>query len=234
MDNTTNYKSTPIGSLIIKSSEEAEGYTHRMEGMPPVLTKIIFSPNTGAYVRGLSRTYNISEEFQPYIAFAILEITVGEKTFAQLATILSSVLQLPSDEAQKMAIEIEHDIFGPVKNELQNFLNSKKISSTPTAPTVQKKGIVSPGAQVQNLLDLKEIAAAKRQELLAAKPQQLLLSKEKRDETRKPKTLMAPPQIPRSSGEERVEPPMPPKFPLPPRSAMPPKPPTSPIPFIEY
>jgi hypothetical protein len=211
MENITNYKHTPIGSLITKSDTEGQAYIERLPSLPAILTKVIFSSNTGAYVQGLAKSYDVTEDASPAISFTILRVMLGDISLIQLSETLSKELGIASDKAQKMAIEIEKDLFGPVKKELEEFWASQK--SQPAPLKISPKQPVSP----QNILNLKEITAAKKQEQLAAKPQQKILP---------PRTPHPNPLPIRGEGSATL-PPSPPKFPLPP------KPPTTPIRFSE-
>lgn len=199
----------PVGSIYARPEEETSGYLDIIQELPVTIKGMISSTETASYIKGLARTYDIPEESQPSIAFAILEVAMGKKIFAQLPAIISTELQLPTDKAQKMSSEIERDIFHPIKKELDSFLqqkvsknsNTSKSSIVMSRPSAQtRKGATQP----QNVLNLKEITARPKQEQLRTRSPQLSL----------------PPQPPSK---------LPHRLPLPPRPVKPPKPPVSPI-----
>src|SRR3989344_6061400 len=208
----------PIGSIYSREEKASIGYLDIVQNLPLSLRGMTASTETASYIKGLSRTYDIPEEKQPSIAFAILELSIGKKTFDQIPAVFSTELGLSPDKAQKMASEIEKDIFGPVKRELDEFLQGQKgTRTTVPAPTLRLAPLAQgkPPTSPQNLLDLKEITAAKKQEQLAAKPQQRSLPPRTN-----PSPLPAGRQASPLPEQERGTAPVP-KFPLPPRTAMP-------------
>jgi len=184
------FTSIPANSLLLVPEEERTNYLDKALLLPIKLQDVIFSMDTGGFVRGMAKSYDVDMNLSPNIALAILFVAIGEKTFAELPTIFSTELGLSSDIAQKMASEIEHDIFDPVRSELDGFLAStahpspyegegtrdevnEVAASRITAPHPRPIAPRTP----RNILDLKEIAAKKRQELLSAKPTQPALPK---------------------------------------------------------
>lgn len=183
-----SYYFMPIGSIYSRPESKSIGYLDIISNLPQAIKNLIISPKTSSYVRGLSKSYDIPEDQAPFIAFAILEIAIGKKAFAQLPAILSTELQLPNDKAQKMAAEIEKDVFGPVRTELDEFLREQKKRSESivgklTSNTQNISGPTSPGgyegrsrrgngSQLQNILNLKELPAKKPQASLPPRPVQ--------------------------------------------------------------
>ena len=227
------FKSIPANSLLLVPEEKREGYLDKALSLPEKTQDILFSGDTGAFVRGLAKSYDIDINLSPKIALAILFVAIGEKTFAQIPAVFSTELRLPADKAQKMANEIEKDIFGPVKRELEEFLSRKiapqsRDATTPSNfPSYEgKRTRTAPqarlGSQPHNLLDLKEIAAAKKPKQLTAKPVQRSLP---------PNTPRAPLRPLASRGAATGETTPAPQFPLPPRI---PKSPVSPIDFSKF
>ncbi len=233
------YQTIPVSSLTIIKPEDRGNYLTQVFLLPKKIQDVLFSDDTGAYVRGLGKSYDISEELQPTIAFAILELALGKKTFEKLPENLSTELKLPSDKAQKMTAEIEHDLFAPIKEELDAFLKRGTSKKSPSAPVTAQppsntqqpnKQTTAPKpkpAQAQNVLDLKELNAAKKQEQLPQRAPQKKLPPGTTGSTVAP-----PPQIPHrpqpaKPADQKSQTP-PPKFPLPPKT---PKPPNSPLRF---
>lgn len=158
-----SFHALPIGSIYAYEEKMSVGYLSIAQDLPVAIKGLIASTETASYIKGLSRTYDIPEDNQPAIAFAILEVAIDKKTFAQLPAILSTELQLPNDKAQKMAAEIEKDVFGPVRAELDEFL-SRKAATQPRDTAVRNS--------LQNVLNLKELPAKKPQASLPPRPVQ--------------------------------------------------------------
>ncbi len=154
----------PVGSIYAREESASLGYLDIIQNLSPEIKNMISSEETGSYIKGIARSYDVSEENQPNIAFAILEIAIGKKTIAQLPSILSTELQLPIDTAQKMATEIEHDVLAPIKTELSDQSSQQKGSSVPSRTTAQ-----AASSGMKNVLNLKEIAAKPPQTQLPPK-----------------------------------------------------------------
>lgn len=143
------HRSVPISSLLLLPTEKRMPYFDQLEIMPRNLRLLLFSPRTGAFIRGLTKVYNVPSEKAPTIALTVLKIAYGEKSLAQLASILSTELQLSNDKAQRIAQEIEKELFAPVMLELNQYLAQKK--KAPTSPiTTQPQA-----SGARNVLDLK-------------------------------------------------------------------------------
>lgn len=202
----------PVGSIYSRPEQASVGYLDIIEELPIAIKGMISSVETVSYIKGLSRAYDTSEEGQAAIAFAILEITIGKKTTTQLSAILSTELKLPNNKAQKMALEIEHDIFGPIKRELDMFLQQQKIKGASatniTAPTPLNPASTRQRTlyQPQNVLNLKELETAKKQNQITAKPRQPQLSPRPSTSTPTPNTAQKP-TFPLPPRTQRVEPP---------------------------
>ncbi len=162
---TIALKTIPINSLVLIPEQERGSYIQKIFTLHQKMQLMLFSDDTGAFIRGIAKTYNVSPETAPHIAFAILEIAIGKKTIAQLPSILSTELQLPIDTAQKMATEIEHDVLAPIKAELNDQSSQQKGSSVPSRTTAQ-----AASSGMKNVLNLKEIAAKPPQTQLPPKP----------------------------------------------------------------
>lgn len=142
------YKSTPVGSLIIKSETEGESYLQMLSGMPVGLRTMLMSNKTGAFIRGLVKSYDIAPEKTPELAFTVLRIGVGEHPLNQLSSLLIQKLGLSSTQAESSARDIEKDLFTPIMLEYNTYI-AKQKSGAKTAPTTAH----ATGAR--NVLDLK-------------------------------------------------------------------------------
>ncbi len=158
---------TLIDAIFENPPEVSIGYGELLAKLPQKIKEILGAQTTGAYVSGIIRSYSLSEEKRNVLALSIIRVAIGKKTFAQLPATLSNELQLPMDKAQKMAGEIEKDLFDPVRNELNTFLQSQKGSMSQPSSTPPS---ARPAAPMRNVLDLKEITARPKQPQLPQKP----------------------------------------------------------------
>lgn len=143
------YNSVPVGSLVTLPAARRRYYIDRVLSLPRTVRDMLFSPRTGAFTRGLAKGYGLPEKKSSRLALATLRIAVGEKTLAQLPSVLSTELRLANDQAQKMAQEIEEGLFKPVVNELNVYLEKKR--GVGDRPITQSGGVRG----VRNVLDLK-------------------------------------------------------------------------------
>ncbi len=159
-----DYKSIPIGSLLLRDRPEEQRYMQRLAQLPNGLIDVLMSPTTAAYLRGLLKINGIPLEQAPIVAFAVLQICFGEKTLAQLSSMLSTELRLPHDKAQAVASEIERELFSPVLLELNQYLAQKRQAAkspfrTEVAPFASPLSAPpqpsAPAREVKNVLDLK-------------------------------------------------------------------------------
>lgn len=143
------YKSKPLGSVLTRPSVEQDRLIERSFTLPRPVRNLFVLERTGAYIIGLAKAYKLSTDHAPVIAFTVLRVGFGDKTLAQLPSLLSTELKLPNDKAQAMAREIEEDLFGPVRKELEEYWRRQK--SGPSAP---EASVSEAGAR--NVLNLKE------------------------------------------------------------------------------
>lgn len=146
MNQWLDFTSYPIGSLLERPAPERTSYMEKIGQLPSPLQDILYSWQTGAYLRGLTKTHNLPLEQATSLAFIVTQISLGEKTLAQLASMLSTQLRVANDKAQQIAKEIERDLFAPLMLELNNYLLQKK--KTAASPPNVARG-------VQNVIDLK-------------------------------------------------------------------------------
>lgn len=116
------FLSVPVGSLQRKSILEREKYIMEIFQLPSALQDLVFSPQTGAFLRGLAKTYNLPESSVPAIAFMILRICTGELALPGLGSTLSTEVRVANDKAQTIATEIEKELFAPVMLDLSRVL----------------------------------------------------------------------------------------------------------------
>ena len=118
-----NFSTVPIGSLTeVLEPDEFEPYVARAVRAPKGVQDIIFSLRAGAYVRGLMRTHNLSGGTAPHVAFAVLRVATGVIRLNQVAAELAERLSIDQNAAEKLALEIERDLFAPVALELNQYL----------------------------------------------------------------------------------------------------------------
>ena len=153
MINLEDYKNTPFGSMLTRDSNEQKQLLETSFTVPKRIKVLLTSSGTGAYLRGLTKNYRVLAENTPRVAFNVLQIAIGEKTVAQLPSLLSTELELPNDKAQQMAKEIEEDLLAPIMPELTKYLARKK-SGVETA--AEKTGKASSSLGVNNVLNLKD------------------------------------------------------------------------------
>lgn len=97
----------PIGSVVAYGVDRWPQLSRTVEATPRAVRDMISSQHTAAFLRGLGKTSGLPVTRVPRIAWAVLQVAIGEKTLAQLPSLLSTSLQLANDKAQAMANEIE-------------------------------------------------------------------------------------------------------------------------------
>lgn len=143
----------PIGAGMVWGAQRWDQITELVNEVPKSVRGMITSPHSASFIRGLVKTYKLSPEKVPLIAYAVLQVALGEKTLAQLSSVLSTEVPLPNDKAQKIAKEIEEDLFAPIMSELTEYLERKK-SGIETASKKISSSSASLG--VNNVLNLKD------------------------------------------------------------------------------
>lgn len=153
MDKFAILKSIPSGSIFGQSAEVKERYWDILGTQPASVTDMLSSERTGAYVRGLAKTHNLPDTSVPIIAFAILEIGIGETPLSQLTETLTKHAAIAPQLAQKISQEIERELFAPIMLDLQTYVQQRRKALppavSPSLPRAQHTG----GAR--NVLDLK-------------------------------------------------------------------------------
>ena len=136
-----DYNSIPSGSVVTVSQAEGEQYVAGLFELPQIARQAMVSTRTGAFVRGLTKAYGLEQIKAPIIALSILKTGIGK---------IPGQLRLPNDKAQRMAREIEQDLFEPVRQELEaHWAKQKKEEPGRQAQTKATEG----GAR--NVLNLK-------------------------------------------------------------------------------
>lgn len=146
-------KSIPSGALFFQPMAVKERYWDMLGKQPPGITSMLNSERTGAFIRGLAKTYNLAETSVPFIAFAILEVGVGERPLSQLADGIAKSTNITPPVAQKVSQEIERELFAPLMLDLQTY-SQKQRNRASTAPTNTPPSIQQTGG-ARNVLDLK-------------------------------------------------------------------------------
>lgn len=151
MGRLDNFMTIPIGSLLMLSEAESDPYFDKIAAMPAPLKDVMTSVNTGAFVRGLTKAYGLPLEKARDIALVVVRVVTAAVPLRQMAGALSRILPLTA--AQKMAQEIERDLFGPVRGELEQYWQMKASGAKKTSPAPPVPPTV---AGTPNVLNLKE------------------------------------------------------------------------------
>jgi len=145
-----HYISIPLGSLV-RHPEEEDYYLNLFKKMPAAARRIVTSSTTGAFIRGLLISYKLPAEGVSFISFLILQVVAGEIKSGQVAGQISSKLSLANDKAEAIANEIERDLVGPIKTELEEFWAKRKNEE----PARQAQTRATEGG-ARNVLNLKK------------------------------------------------------------------------------
>lgn len=133
-----SYKTIPIGSILITPAAEHEKYFTSIDTLSTSVRELIASPRTGAYVRGLIKQFDLSEEFAPQIAFLILQVCIGDKALKDMAQTLQAELGVASTTSQLIAQDLEKELFQPLLSELTQYWQQQQqqINKATGAPNV--------------------------------------------------------------------------------------------------
>ena len=143
-----DFETVPINASILLPEDKRHFYYAEFCVLPKNLQSVAGNLRTGSYIKGLMKNYGLQEPMGKQIALSLLPVIFGEKTLAQLASLLSTNAKLPNDKAQKMATEIERDLFAPVMLELNQYATSRKNQVGSNTASAQASG-------AHNILDLK-------------------------------------------------------------------------------
>lgn len=138
---------TPMDSLALVG-EVGDWYIYWAIESPESIQNMMYSENTGAFLRGLTKTFNLPADLTPKLAFKVVQVAIGEIELARLGSVLSSELKLPNDTAQAVAKEIEKELFVPYVLEWNAWLEKLKREAEEAK---KKQG----QAGAQNVIDLK-------------------------------------------------------------------------------
>lgn len=126
MPRSLSFETYPIGAGMAQPIERWDEICELVNLIPRSARNMISSPRTAAFIRGIAKTHNLQTEQGPSIAYAVLQVVLGEKTLAQLSSLLSSDLKIANDKAQAIASEIEKELFAPIMLEYNKFMQSRK------------------------------------------------------------------------------------------------------------
>lgn len=144
------FNSVPVNSVLIVPEEHRGLYVHEAFQTEQVVRDMLISAHTGAYLRGVAKSYQLPSTAAPVLAFAVLRIAIGEIELAKLGSLISGDLQLANDQAQKIAQELERDLFAPISR----ALNTQVAKQAQQQATTSKDQAQLAGAR--NILNLKE------------------------------------------------------------------------------
>lgn len=131
------YKSTPIGSLILRPQEEGDTYINQLHLMPPSVIRLLMSTKTGAYIRGTLKEIDVPVEKAPAVAYTLLQVAYGKTRLAEMSQSIVQHAQVPADKSEQIAKSIERDLLAPVSADLNAHLrqqdNNRRVDSNTTA-----------------------------------------------------------------------------------------------------
>lgn len=163
MNNIKQFQTIPLGSVVPLPSRQRLDYISRALALSENIQDILFEPRTGAYLRGLVKTYNLSEEKTRDVAMLVLQVAVGEIELGQLSDYLAKKIHVDGKVASNMSLEIEKDLFAPVMMELGKVQKQaerpagKSENTTSPSPSLSRRGDQRPEhSGMSNVLDLKE------------------------------------------------------------------------------
>lgn len=139
MKDSLIFQTVPIGSLLDIPEPKRESYINGAVHLPRSVRSMLFSPQTGAYIRGLANSFDIPLESAPLIAFAVLRVALGEITLDQLAASLAPELRVDTQKAQAVAQDIAQELFAPMakaqppttSGDIPNLLDLKNLPKGP-------------------------------------------------------------------------------------------------------
>jgi len=108
------HQSVPISSSLLLTPEDRKEIFNKYAELNPSLRRLLVDPKTGAYIRGLTKEFQLHPAYAPRIALVILRIAVGILDPAKMGATLSTELQLSNDTAQHLARELEKDLISPL------------------------------------------------------------------------------------------------------------------------
>jgi len=147
----TKFYSVPVGSLYQLDERERLKYLKLLINTPDKVRDLVFSSKTGSYIEGLSKSRGFGVEKSAVISFGVARVVAGDLKLADLAVYLSSAVPVAMDKAQEVALEIEQDLFAPIKDELDLYLKKNEREEPAKKAAVRAK---EGGAK--NVLNLKE------------------------------------------------------------------------------
>lgn len=140
--------SVPLTCLITVTEDKNRlHYIEAALNTPQTISRMLSSPKTGAYIRGLIKTHDLPENTAPLVAFVVLRIAIGELRLNTIKETLVSELNTSPEQAQKIAVELERDLFAPIAQELNQSLALS--SQSPATRSPHPSG-------ARNVLDLKQ------------------------------------------------------------------------------
>lgn len=181
-------KTIPVGAVLTLPEEQRLPTLEKLNNSPASIRNLASAERTGAYVRGLARTYNLSLEQSWNIALTLLYLCLGEIPRQELVPHLSQQAGIPTDTAQKIVQDIDRELLTSVNLDLNRLL-AQKQGNTPSpqpSPTPTRSDLTpkptpsptkpSPPAPPRNVLNLKQLpqnrptAQAPRPPLVSSRP----------------------------------------------------------------
>lgn len=150
MNTEARWRTFPIGAGMAEGPERWAEITELVDQTPRSILDMLAAPRTASFIRGLIKAYKLPPEKGQFVAYAVLQVALGEKAVPALASMLAAGVQLPLDKAKRMAAEIEKDLFEPIGKELTKYLAGRRQ----IAPPGKQEGSTETSVDTNNVLDL--------------------------------------------------------------------------------
>jgi hypothetical protein len=130
MDALDTFMTTPFGGMLTLPEVKQNELLELFFQTPASVRKVLASSRTGAYLRGVTKTFNLSLDVTPRLALTVFRIGVGLLPLPQLASVLASDLSVAPQVAQKIALELERELFAPIMLDLSRAKPSNRPTNT--------------------------------------------------------------------------------------------------------
>lgn len=140
--------SVPVSSFIYSDPNVRRAYIEKAIDTPTNVRILLFSPRTGAFLRGVVKTADLPPQSVQFLAQVVLKVAIGELAASELASEISRNLNTPQTIAEKVSKDIEKDLLSSISLELN--------SHHPNPDNHKQKTQSTPPTKQNNVLDLKQ------------------------------------------------------------------------------